>query len=201
MIRFLLALGLSAAMLTGCASRHLPLNAIPYDSPVTVKSNHQAQVVVVSGDAQGAGRGLLVPVGGTLVSMGKGKDGDLQFNREDQQAFGESLRRELVRTGILGKATSEAVLPQDLLIKVQFDQTRYLGGFQEYQLEVTLNLSGGVAPNAVRFKVLSSEKDTSWERMNTNSPEGKEKAVRRLMEKMIPEIEAYVAKADSKNSQ
>jgi hypothetical protein len=41
--------------------------------------------------------------------------------------------------------------------------------------------------------VISSEKDTLWEKWNTNACQGKAKAAHLLMERLIPDIESYVS--------
>ena len=56
-----------------------------------------------------------------------------------------------------------------------------------------MTLSGGRETMRREYRVISSEKDSVLQALNTNAFEGKVKAGKRLMEKLIPDIERYVA--------
>ncbi len=104
MNRYLVYLALAVlAGLTGCASP-IPLNNITYDKAVTVTSTKVARVSVISGAVRGSGSSTLIPMGTTFIPIASGPNVALHFNAKDQQAFGESLRTELVRTGLLRTA-------------------------------------------------------------------------------------------------
>lgn len=195
MKRYLVYLALAAlAGLTGCASP-IPLNNISYDQAVSVTSTKVAQVSIVSGAVRGSGTSTLVPVGTTFIPIASGPNPKLQFNAQDQQAFGESLRTELVRTGLLraAKADVSAASPSpDLVINILFPQTYHNPYFQEYTLDVVMEILGGPIPLIKQYQVISSEKDSIWVKMNTNAYEGKAKAAKLLLERLIPDIESYI---------
>jgi len=47
---------------------------------------------------------------------------------------------------------------------------------------------------AKRYEVLSSEGETVWTKLNTNAAEGKMLAAKKLMIKILPDIQAFVEK-------
>lgn len=181
-----------ASLLSGCATP-IPLNTLTYEQKPTVTSTKEATVVVVSGAVRGAAGSFLVPVGGIFVPMSTGPNPALQFNAQDQQEFAESLRTELVRLGVLKTASVDPNVGKDLKIQVIFAQTFHNPNFQEYTLDVVAEMTGGKEPLLRQYRIVSSEKDSTWEKWNTNAYQGKAKAARLLMEKLIPDIERYVA--------
>jgi hypothetical protein len=84
-------------------------------------------------------------------------------------------------------------LPADIKITVVFAQTFHQIHNQEYTLNVAMNIEGGKRPFLKQYRVNSNEKATTWERLNTNAYEGKALAVRRLLERLVPDIQTYVA--------
>lgn len=182
---------LLASLLSGCATP-IPLNTLKYDLKTTVTSTKEATVVVVSGAVRGAAGSYLMPVGGIFIPMSTGPNPELQFNNDDQQAFAEALRNELVRLGVLKAASADVVATKDLKIQVIFAQTYHNPKFQQYTLDVVAEMTGGKEPLLRQYRVVSSEKDSTWDKWNTNAYEGKAKAARLLMEKLVPDIERYV---------
>jgi hypothetical protein len=189
---FLLLAALAASLLTGCATP-IPLNTLKYEQPIKVSSTKEATVVVVTGAVRGAEGSYLVPAGKILIPVSTGPYPKFQFNAEDQQAFAESLRAELVRNGVLKVAGSDASTTRDLKVQVIFAQTYHNPNFQEYVLDVVAEMTGGKKPALRQYRIISSEKDSTWEKWNTTAYEGKAKAARLLLEKLIPDIASYVA--------
>lgn len=74
-----------------------------------------------------------------------------------------------------------------------FSQTFHTLEYQEYTLDVVMEIAGGRVPFMRQYQVVSSEKDSLWTKLNTTAFEGKAKAVKLLLEKLIPDIEAYIA--------
>lgn len=183
---------LVTSLLAGCATP-IPLNTLKYEQKPTITSEKQATVVVVSGAVRGAAGSYLVPVGGIFIPMSTGPHPELQFNSDDQQAFAAALRTELVRLGVVKSASANAAASDNLKIQVIFAQTYHNPAFQEYTLDVVAELTGGKEPFLRQYRVVSSEKDSTWEKLNTNAYEGKVKAARSLMAKLIPDIEAYIS--------
>lgn len=203
MNRYLLSICVAILVgLTGCASP-IPLNNITYDKPVSVTSTKKAGVTVISGVVRGSGSSTIIPIGTVFVPIASGPNPKFQFNAQDQQAFGESLRSELVRTRILRLTQDEArtqLESPDFSIKILFPQTYHDPSFQEYTLDVVMEILGGKIPLTKQYQVVSSENDSIWEKMNTNAYEGKAKAVKLLLARLIPDIEEYVRlNLDSEN--
>jgi hypothetical protein len=124
---------------------------------------------------------------------------ELQFHPDDQRAFGESLRRELVRLKLVRSAvTAEAGISPDITVSLLFAQTVHNNMLQIYILDVVMELQGGPKPFLKQYRVASSEKDSELAKMNTTAYEAKAKAAKLLLEKLIPDIEAYVATVQKK---
>jgi hypothetical protein len=192
-VRVLVVFPLLLALLLGGCVTPIPLNTLKYGQRTTVTSTKEAAVFVVTGEVRGASGSFLMPVGGIVIPVSSGPNPEFQFHSEDQQAFAESLRVELVRLGILKSATADQNASRDLRIQVVFAYTYHDPSWQEYVLDVVAEMTGGKEPLLRRYRVVSTEKDTTWEKWNTNAYEGKVKAARLLMEKLIPDIERYVA--------
>ena len=186
-----------AALLSGCATP-LPLNNVTYEGKVSASSDKAARVVVVSGATLGSpGTTTMIPAGKIFVPVTSGPAPALQFTAEDQRAFGQSLRSELVRLKLFASAVDESAPPSDISVNILFPQTYHNIHWQEYTLDVVMTVSGGKEPFVRQYRVISSEEDSTWAKWNTNAYEGKLKAVKLLLRKLIPDIEAYVAKLPS----
>lgn len=183
-----------SVVLAGCATP-IPLNNIPYAGTVSVSTTKTAAVNIVSGAVRGSSASTLIPIGNIFVPMSTGPVPHLQFNPDDQRAFGESLRAEVVRLGLFKSASIAASADQaaDISINVLFAQTFHNIKWQEYTLDVAVELQGGKTAFLKQYRVVSSEKDSAWDKWNTNAYEGKAKAVKLLLEKLIPDIEGYLA--------
>ena len=199
MIRpFRICLAVAAVALAGCATP-IPLNNVQYAGQVSASSDLSAKVNVVSGAVRGSSASTLIPIGTTFVPMSSGPVPHLQFHAEDQQAFGESLRAELVRLRLFKSTVdSKGEQPVDVTINVLFAQTFHNINMQIYTLDVVMELLSGSKPFVKQYRVISSEKDSTWEKWNTNAYEGKAKAVKLLLGKLIPDIEAYVTEASKR---
>ncbi len=193
MVRTLVVVPLLLTLLLGGCVTPIPLNTLKYDQKTTVTSTKEAAVFVTSGAVRGGSGSMMLPVGGIFIPVSTGPNPEFQFHSEDQQAFAESLRIELVRLGILKSAIADQNANVDLRIQVIFAQTYHDPSWQEYVLDVVAEMTGGKEPLLRQYRVVSSEKDSTWEKWNTNAYEGKVKAARRLMEKLVPDIERYVA--------
>lgn len=189
-----IALWLSTAIvalaLGGCATP-IPLNNLTYPGAVTVKTSKSAEVKVVTGAVRGGSGTTMLPAGGILVPISSGPIPKLQFNSVDQEEFGESLRAELVRLGMTRAASSKNP-DADIAIAVLFAQTYHNPSLQVYTLDVVVQITGGDQPAVHQYRVISNEGDSFWEKMNTDAYEGKAKAARLLLGKIIPDVEEYL---------
>jgi predicted nucleotidyltransferase len=122
-----------------------------------------------------------------------GKNPQFFFNQIDQKQFAETLRSELLRLAVFGSAPQmTANSKADLDIKVAFRKTFHKVTFHEYTLDVTMYIHGGKETIVKVYKINSNEGATASEMWNTNPYQGKAKAIRKLLEKTIPDIQAYV---------
>lgn len=192
---FAIALSLSlASLLSGCATP-LPLNTLKYEDDLGVRSSKEATVVVVSGPERGSEGSGYMPAGGVFIPIVMGPNPELQFHGDDQQEFAQSLRTELVRTGVLKAAEADDGRNRDFKIRIFFAQTQHYPTFQQYALEVVVEMTGGKEPALKHYRILSSDKDTTWEKWNTNAYQGKQKAAKLLLDELMPDIATYIAES------
>jgi hypothetical protein len=166
---------------------------VVFDQPVTVKSELRAAVALVSGPVRGAKGTAAIPPGTILVPLAIGPTPNTQFNVGDQRDFIATFRRELERLGLVAQAHDVAeVTSADLGIQLIFAQTQYNEDAHTYVLDVAMEIVGGAKPLLKQYRVISSEGDSTWTRLNTNATEGKAKAAARLLKLLIPDVAAYI---------
>ena len=90
-------------------------------------------------------------------------------------------------------AVASAEPARDLQIQLSFAKTFHDAQIHEYTLDVVADFAGGKEPVRREYRVVSSAKDSMFEKLNTNVAEGKAKAARLLMERLMPDIEQYIA--------
>jgi hypothetical protein len=112
------------------------------------------------------------------------------FGAEDQNDFAQSLRKELVRLGVV-KSVTEGEDAADMVATINIDHASFNGDWVEYKLDLTMSITGGKLPYQQRYHVVSTEKDSIWQKMNTNGAEGREKLAHLMLERLIPDIERY----------
>lgn len=179
--------------LGGCATP-IPFNTVTLGGEPTVTSDKQAVLSHISGAVRGSNSSTMIPVGAIFVPISSGPVPHLQFHTGDQSEFIDVLRSELLRLKVFKTvAVGGGEVPAEVKITVVFAQTFHEISIQEYTLDVAMNIEGGKSPLLKQYRVNSNEKASMWERLNTNAYEGKAKAVRRLLEKLMPDIQAYVA--------
>lgn len=188
-------LALCASLVLGGCATPVPFNTVTLGGAPTVMSTKTATLEQVSGVVRGGSGTTLVPAGTVFIPISTGPIPRLQFHAQDQAEFLEVLKAELLRLKVF-KAVDVGSAPpssENLRITVIFAQTYHQPGLQEYQLDVVMNIEGGRKPFLKRYYVNSNEKASLWEQWNTSAFEGKVLAVRRLLEKLVPDIQAYVA--------
>ncbi len=174
-------------LLVGCATP-IPLYNVQYMGAVNVTSSKTAKVLLGSREdlADTSTSDIDLPIS-------TGPDPYFRFHIRNQRAFLLALQKELVRLHIFKSTVGESSFkPADITITVIFTQTHHDVDEQVYTLHVTMKLSGGTLPLIKQYRVISSVKDSAWEKWNTTAYQGKEKAVKRLLEKLIPTIESYL---------
>jgi hypothetical protein len=186
---------ISVLFLSACAAP-IPLDNIAFPGKTTIKSSKEARVTVASSGVGGSRGTRIMPIAGTFVAMPTGSAA-MPFNDKHQQEFGKSLRTELVRLGIVKSTTVDQDVATDFAVHVYFARSTLNVDFQEYTLDVVLNISGGEKPFQKQYRIVSSEKDSLWEKMNTNGAEARVKTAGLLLEKLVPDIEAYVGAMQS----
>jgi hypothetical protein len=190
MRRFLLVIGVIVS-LTGCGSAELV--AVPYEGPIGRTSDKTASIELAS-----------VPVETTDISefedtnlfvpIATSGSPEIQFNIKDQRIFVESLKQELNRLKLLrvNRISEQRVEGTDISIQMRFMQTAHISRMHEYYLKVGMKLKSGERSLVKRYEILSSEGDSIWTKMRTDAAQGKEEAARKLMVKIIPDIEQFV---------
>lgn len=177
-------------LLGACTTAPQP---VVFDQPVKVKSELLAAVALVSGPVRGAKDTAAIPPGTILVPLAIGPTPNTQFNVGDQRAFVATFRRELERLGLVAEARDLAEVSRaDLGIQLIFAQTQYNAEAHTYVLDVAMEIVGGAKPLLKQYRVISSEGDSTWTRLNTDATEGKAKAAAKLLKQLIPDVEAYI---------
>jgi hypothetical protein len=171
--------------LAGCASP-IPFSAVSLGGEPTVTSTKQAALSHVSGPA--------------LDRLGSVS---LAFAEKDQAEFIDVLRTELLRLKVFKavRVGGESAEGADFRITVIFTKTihdphkvlRFPGWPQDYELHVVMTIAGGKAPWEKAYQVNAQDGLSYWTSINTNAYEAKVIAVRKLLEKLVPDIQAYVA--------
>lgn len=118
------------------------------------------------------------------------------FDLEDQRVFGESLRSELNRLKLLrvGNVSWQAVEPAEVTIEIVFQRTVAFPPAVIYHLDVVMRLKSGERSFARRYFVASNQGESFWTNMNTDAPKGKAFAAKKLMARLIPDIEAFISR-------
>jgi hypothetical protein len=185
-----------ALMLAGCAA---PLKPVSYDEPLAVTSDLRVAVALVSGAVRGASGTSLVPAGNILVPLSTGPNPQLQFNADDQRAFVASFRSELQRLKLVREALDvSSAAGADFGVQLIFAQTFHNPNGHVYMLDVVMEIVGGSKPFMKQYRVISSEGDSVWQKLNTNASEGKAKAATKLMKQLMPDVAAYIEQKRAK---
>ena len=178
-------------LLSACVAT-VPLNPIKYDSTTTVTSTKEASLLVTTGIVNGGLHTTTIAAGGVYLPMTVSEPAQ-HFLAKDQQVFGDYLRAELVRLGILRSASPPSGADKDLQIHIFFAETFHKPSFHVYTLDVEMKIAGGPQHFSKRYRVDSSEEDSTVQKMMSTAWSGKDKAGKLLMKRLIPDIEAYVA--------
>jgi len=166
---------------------------VVFNQPVPVTSELRAAVALVSGPVRGAKGTSAIPAGTILVPLSIGPTPNTQFNVGDQRTFVATFRHELERLKVVAEARDVADVPgADLGIQLIFAQTQYNEEAHTYVLDVAMEIVGGAKPFLKQYRVISSEGDSTWERLKTNATEGKAKAAARLLKLLIPDVAHYI---------
>jgi hypothetical protein len=120
------------------------------------------------------------------------------FNLDDQRVFAESLKGELNRLKLLRVANVswQQVEPADVTVEIVFQRTIVFPVAVRYILDVAMRLKSGERSFARRYFVSSSEGESTWTNLNTDAGKGKALAAKKLMARLVPDIEKFVS--DSK---
>jgi len=117
------------------------------------------------------------------------------FSSDDQRAFAESLKNELNRPSLLRVANIswQQVEPAEVTVEIVFQRTIVFPVAVRYHLDVAMRLKSGERSFSRRYFVNSAEGESTWTRLNTDAGKGKALAATKLMARLIPDIEAFVA--------
>lgn len=154
-----------------------------YDSPVTQTSEKSASIHLTTGIVE-------------MQSLTYVRPSPKQyFNLDDQRVFAESLKDELNRLKVLrvGDISLGQVAAADVAIELVFQRTIYFPVVQRYTLDVVMRLKAGERGFARRYWIRSAEGESVWTNLNTDASEGKALAAKKLMARLIPDIEKFVS--------
>jgi hypothetical protein len=185
MMRGILALLLLG--LAGCVNLNRDLAPVTYEGAVGGTSERSGSLHVTPGKAESdyaPGQIAQVPVNPKVL-----------FNLDDQRVFAESLKSELNRLKLLrvGEISWQTVEPADVTIEIVFQRTIVFPVAVRYILDVAMRLKSGERSFSRRYWVTSSEGESVWTNLNTDAGSGKALAAKKLMARLIPDIEAFVA--------
>lgn len=179
--------------LSGCINPELV--KVTYNKPATVTSDKKASIQLMTGVVEGAnGTTLMYGGPGVYIPISTGPIPEFQFNLQDQQTFASSLKDELNRLEILNvvEVAEKKVDTSNLVIQLVFAQTSHNPNMHEYYLNVGMQLQYQGKTSAKRYEIISSDGESIWKKLNTNVADGKFLAGKKLMDKLIPDIQAFV---------
>jgi hypothetical protein len=180
-MRRALVLACAALALSGCVNRGLV--KVGYDGAVARTSDKPATIRLTTGVVQMDGNVVYTQL-----------DPRSNFNEDDQRVFAQSLKDELNRLELL--RVGDAPGPAGVSIEIVFQRTIYFPMAQRYILDTVMQLSSAEKSFARRYQVYSSEGESTWTNLNTDVAAGKALAAKKLMARLIPDIEAFVAGLD-----
>lgn len=180
-------LGLLILALAGCVNLDRDLGPVRYEGAVGRTPERSGSLHMTTGRVESdyaPGQIAQVPVNPKVL-----------FNLDDQRVFAESLRSELNRLKLLrvGEISWQAVEPADVTVEIVFQRTIVFPVAVRYHLDVAMRLKSGERSFSRRYYVVSSEGESTWTNLNTDAGQGKALAARKLMARLIPDIEAFVA--------
>ena len=188
-----------AIYMTGCANT-APLAPVVYGKPATVTSGQTATIELYTGVVTGDTASTLFPVGNNFfVPVATGPATSVHFAEGDQLRFLESLSSELNRMKVLhvlefGRDISMA---SDQVLRVIFLRTHHDPDFQVYTLDVALQIEGGDNVFVNQYHIVSHT--SLKEKLFSNASQGKEKAATKLLEKVVDDIQLYLAQSAAGN--
>lgn len=187
---------MSAVIMSGCAA---PLPKIAYDKPTSVTSQRLGTILLTSGVVEGSTASSTIPAGGIFVTIPSARSPAwVNFNLKDQEIFANSLAEELNRLGIMRIAMPPS--PDAPLANVQFRiifERTTKNPNADYRLQVKLEILTPGANQVKSYDIRSFDGESGWAKFNVTPPTGKKMAAQKLLDAMIPDIEAFVAQSTS----
>lgn len=174
--------GCGAIVLAGCATDPA-LVRVSYEGQVARTSDRTASIQLTTGTVERF-RGTALP------------DPRFDFTYDDQRTFVHALKDELNRLRLLrvGQVSERSPEGAEVAIEIVFQRTRHLD--QYYFLDAVMRLQSGERKLVRRYQVSSGDGESAWTKLNINIPQGKALAAKKLMARLVPDIEAFVASLD-----
>lgn len=174
--------------LAGCASRALV--PVTYDRAVSRTSEKSGSLHVTPGRTETddpTSPAAKIPLNPAIF-----------FDLDDQRVFAESLQGELNRLRLLRVANVswQSVEPADVTVELVFQRIVIFPPAVRYYLDVGLRLQSGERSFSRRYHVFSAQGESAWTNLNTDAGKGKLLAAQKLMARLIPDIERFVAELD-----
>lgn len=190
----LASLLLCSLILSACATP-VVVAPVQYGGAVSASSSMSVSIRLNAGIAHTSPTKNAAPATrGVFVPVASGPYPALRFNEHDQRLFLENLQDELVRLGMfrtVSRVPAEGRHP-DVRIELLFAQTHHDARRQQYILDVIMLIGSNGNKLAAKYRVVSEQPaPRSFLRRNA-AFRGKQEAAQRLMNFLIPDIEAFV---------
>ena len=177
-------------MLSACATP-VVVAPVQYGGTVAAWSDKSASIRLNAGiadtSATPAKRGAFVPVA-------SGRYPALRFDEHDQRFFIENLQHELVRLGMFRMVSRASARDEqtDVSIELLFTQTHHDARRQQYILDVIMLIRSNGNRLAAEYRVVTEPQEMRSISRSQAAVRGKQDAAQRLMNFLIPDIEAFL---------
>ena len=165
--------------LAGCATDPA-LVKVSYDGEIARTSDRTASIQLTTGTVERLrGAALANP--------------RFDFTHEDQLTFARALKDELNRLRLLRVAEVSRQAPEgaDVAIEIIFQRTLHID--QHYNLDAVMQLRSGERKFTRRYYTSSGDGESMLGKLSYNIPQGKALAAKKLMARLIPDIERFVS--------
>lgn len=194
-MRSLIPLALAGLILGGCATQPLPPIDTHYEGHASIKTDRSVRIDFTTGEVTGFvdRAGKVVGTGTTFISVPTGDIVDQRFGAKQQKETCDLLANDLIRLGIVRSvAASDSSAPADLSIRLDFIKTENGKISLSYVLDVNMTLQAAGKSTTRNYHIDVWEQDNANERWHSTVERNKTKAIKRLLEKAIPDIEDFL---------
>lgn len=176
------------------AAKKIPLSDARYSGAVTVESEGSVSVTATTFVPAPQNWSTLAYGGGVWIPLSGNVKEKFLFSAADQQQLADILHAELVRLGVFADGGEEG--RDTVAIDVVFKSGTYEHMTNEYSLTLEMVLQDAHKRRFARtYLVNSNEKSSAWKKLNTSVWQGKMQLVQIALDKLIPDIQAFLQSA------